>query len=180
MRKLSILFFTLAFITSFSQEYKQVKVGQSFNFSYPISYNKVFDLNDSASLQLSNIVQNKYCIIIQDEKEGLSQNKINFSGIEEAMNFYSKNLINSLIDNPNKKISDFKSVTVNGYNAGEILIEGDVYDEEIKKNLTLFYLYSVIETDKFYYQIFSWCLKDKKDTYLNEFRKMANSFKETE
>lgn len=163
----------------FSQEFKQVKVGQTFNLSYPSSYSKVFNLNESASIQLSNIVQDKYLIVIQEEKEALKSLQVNFANIDEAAEFYSKNIISSIPENKNKKISSYRHFKINGYNATELTIDGDVEVDEDGKFLTIAYKFVLAETPNYYYQFLFWSDVNKREKYNEEFEKILSSFKET-
>ena len=178
MKKICFLLLLFFVGLVMGQELKQVKVGQAFNISYPSSYSKTYDLNDSACLQLSNLVQEKYFFIIQEEKEILKFLHVEFTNINEALEFYAKGLISNLPDNKNKKVSKIKNFKINGYNAAEISIEGDFVDEETDKTYTLVYNYTLIESQNYYYQILAWSNINKRDAYGDEFKKMINSFKE--
>lgn len=58
------------------------------------------------------------------------------------------------------------------------IFEGDLIDEETKEIVKVNYVFTVVETPDYYYQILSWSPVKLKDKLLPEFRTMANSFKE--
>ncbi|GGP04738.1 hypothetical protein GCM10010992_18380 [Cloacibacterium rupense] len=177
-KKFTLLAFLMISGFLFSQQIKEEIVGNPFKISYPSNYVKTYDLNDSASLQIMNGIQEKFTIIIQDNIEALDALKMNFASTEEAINFYAKELISGLEENNLKKISAPKNFLINGYNSTEITIEGQTTDGETKEKIEFFYLYTVIKTPYNYYQILSWSSLDNKKQFEEEFRNIAKSFKE--
>lgn len=160
-----------------AQNVQQIRVGQPISVEYPTNMKRSYDLNTDAMLQLSNQAQEKYCIVIQDEKESLESMQIVFGDANEAVEFYSKSLIESMIDNSSRKISKVSQRTVGTYKVAEVTIEGEIEDSE-GKIVKTFYLFSVVETPKFYYQILNWTTKANKSKFQDEFRTLVNSFKE--
>ena len=82
-----------------------------------------------------------------------------------------------MTDNSSRKISKVAERTINNYKVAEVSIEGEIEDSE-GKTVKTFYLFSVVETPKFYYQILNWTTKENKSKFQNEFRTLVNSFKE--
>jgi len=178
MKKIILISSLVLFNLGFGQEMKEVKVGKTFQFSYPSNYLRTYTLNTDAALQLSNAGIEKYSIIIQEEKAALTSVNVLFSNLEEAITFYTRTLIKNLTDNSNKKISDITYRDINKNKSAELIFEGDLLDEETKENVRINYVFTLVETPEYYYQILSWSPIKLKDTLLPEFRAMANSFKE--
>ena len=180
MKKFTFLF--LLFLVSISvsaQKMEEYKFGTPFTMSFPIGYMKVYDLNDVAIAQFTNTIANKYAIVVQTEKDNLTFVQIAFPTIEDAGNYYFKNILDGLEDDSIKKLSAQKIITINGYKAIESVIEGTMIDAETETSTALFYYFAVVETPKNYYQILLWSdLKDKSKN-LEEFKKIANTFKES-
>lgn len=178
MKKITLIFSLILVNLSFGQEIKEVKVGKTFQFAYPTNYLRTYTLNTDASLQLSNAALEKYSIIIQDEKASLKSVNVLFSNLEEAIDFYTRTLISNLTDNTNKKTSKVTYRDINGYPSVEKIFEGDLIDEETKEIVKINYVFTLVETPDYYYQILSWSPIKLKEKLLPEFRAMANSFKE--
>lgn len=179
MKKITLLFLLIFLSISFSaQKMTEYTFGTPFTMSFPVGYVKVYDLNDVAAAQFTNAVDDKYAIVVQTEKDNLTFVQVKFANISEAGNFYFKNIKDGLEDDSYKKQSAPKEITINGYKAVESTIEGSIMDDETQTSTQLFYYFAVVETPKNYYQILLWSdLKDKNKN-LEEFRKIANTFKE--
>lgn len=175
---------TLLFLAIFlggmlsAQPLKEYRFGVPFNISYPTNYIKVYDLNDVAAAQFSNVVNDKYSVVIQAERENLTFYQVTFSDIKEAAEFYSKNITAGLVDDITLKKTLPKQMVINNNQASETTIEGKFLDEESKTSTMLFYHITIVETAGYYYQIISWCNLKDKDKNVEEFRKIAKSFKE--
>lgn len=180
MKKFAFLFLILFFADPFSaQKMTEYKFGTPFTMSYPVGYLKVYNLNDVAAAQFTNAVDGKYAIVVQTEKDNLTFVQVAFANISEAGNFYFKNIKDGLEDDSHKKQSVAKEITINGYKAVESTIEGSIMDDETQTSTQLFYYFAVVETSKNYYQILLWSELKDKDKNLEEFRKIANTFKES-
>lgn len=179
MKKFTFLFFLVFLSMSFSaQKMTEYKFGTPFNISFPVGYVKVYDLNLVAAAQFTNAVADKYAIVVQTEKDNLTFVQVEFANISEAGNFYFKNLKDGLEEDSFKIQSAPKEITINGYNAVESIIEGTLNDTESGTSTQLFYYFAIVETPKNYYQILMWSDVKNKNKYLEEFRKIANTFKE--
>lgn len=176
LRKLIISIVLLTVSFSFAQT-STIRVGQTFTVDYPNSFVRTYDLNESASLQMINLALGKFSIIIQDEKASLDHFKIKFGNLEEALDFYIKNLVASMEEGSTKK-SGLKTLKINNYNTIEMELEGALKDEETSELSKIFYHFSIVETPNYYYQILSWSSQENKSKYIEEFRKIAGSFKE--
>ena len=179
MKTSTLLFLAVFFSSIFSaQQMKEYKFGTPITMSYPVGYVKVYDLNDVAVAQFTNAVDSKYAIVLQTEKDNLTFVQVEFANIKEAGNYYFTNIITGLKDDLSKKQSETKEISINGYKAAESIIEGTLIDDESDNSAQLFYYYVVVETPKNYYQILMWSdLKDKNKN-LEEFKKIAKTFKE--
>ena len=175
MKKIILLFGIVLGTVAFGQSTTTLRAGRAVSVSFPSSYEKVFHLNLDAMLQMMNVENEKYTIIIQDEKEGFNYFGVKFENINEAIDFFTKNLIENLKD---VKKSEVKIRRIGNYNAAEIIIEATDVAEDTNEEIKLAYVYTLIESPDFYYQVMSWTLVENKDKYLEEFRNIANSFKE--
>ena len=59
-------------------------------------------------------------------------------------------------------------------------MEAIVFDEALSKDIPTFYLFTVIETAEYYYQILSWTPATNKQKFATEFKNIALSFKEVD
>lgn len=179
MKAKIVFFIALLFSGIFSaQQMNEYQFGAPFTISYPIGYVKSYDLNDVASAQFSSPINEKYSIVIQTEKDNLTFFQVAFSNLEEAGDYYSKTIRDGLKDDNSLKYIKPKELTINGQNAVESLVEGAFSDDESDLATKLFYHITIVETAKQYYQIISWCALKDKNKNLEEFRKIAKSFKE--
>lgn len=179
MKKFAIFLLLVFFAIPFSaQKMTEYQFGTPFTMSFPVGYVKVYDLNDVAAAQFTNAVENKYAIVVQTEKDNLNFVQIAFANITDAGNFYFKNIKDGLEDDSFKKQSTPKEISINGYKAVESTIEGTLIDDESETSTQLFYYFAVVETTNNYYQILLWSDLKNKNKNVEEFRKIANTFKE--
>ncbi|MCZ2082772.1 MULTISPECIES: hypothetical protein [unclassified Kaistella] len=179
MRIKIVLFIAVLLSGIFSaQQMNDYQFGAPFTISYPIGYVKSYDLNDVASAQFSSPINEKYSIVIQTEKDNLTFFQIAFSNLVEAGEHYSKAITDGLQDDKSLKYTTPKALMINDQNAVETSIEGSFFEDESELSTQLFYHVTIVETAKHYYQIISWCALKDKNKNLEEFRKIAKSFKE--
>ena len=174
------MFFIAMFFSGIfsAQQMKEFSFGQPFKISYPAGYVKSYDLNDVASAQFSSPINEKYSIVIQTEKDNLTFFYFAFSNLVEAGEHYSKAITDGLQDDKSLKYTTPKALMINDQNAVETSIEGSFFEDESELSTQLFYHVTIVETAKHYYQIISWCALKDKNKNLEEFRKIAKSFKE--
>lgn len=162
-----------------AQQMNEYQFGMPFTMSYPIGYVKSYDLNDVAAAQFSSPVNEKYSIVIQTEKDNLTFFQLAFSNLVEAGDYYSKSIKDGLKDDQFLKYTNPKQLTINGESAVESTVEGTFSDDGSSSLSTqLYYHITIVETAKHYYQILSWCALKDKDKNVEEFRKIAKTFKE--
>lgn len=179
MQSKTILFIAIFFSSIFSaQQMKEYSFGLPFKISYPTGYVKSYDLNDVAAAQFSSPINEKYSVVIQTEKDHLTFFQLAFADLVEAGDYYSKTIKEGLIDDASLKYGSPKEIMINGQNAVESTIEGSFTDGESGLTTKLFYNITIVETPNHYYQIISWCAAKDKNKNLEEFRKIASSFKE--
>ena len=70
------------------------------------------------------------------------------------------------------EFSDIEALTINGYDAKQYTLSGEIDKIKIK------YLVTLVETDNGYYQIISWSLLSRFDNALDTFKQIAESFTE--
>lgn len=173
---LLIALFLSAFFSA--QQIKDYNFGVPFTISYPAGYMKTYDLNDFAASQFTNAVHSKHSVIIDVEKDNLTFAKVNFVDLQEAGQYYTDMINGGLLEDRYFKNSKVKEFLINGLQAAEVLIDGTMKDEEETEiSVQLFYLLTVVESEDHYFQILSWCNLKDKNKNLEEFRKIAQTFK---
>lgn len=161
-----------------AQQMNEYQFGMPFTISYPIGYVKMYDLNDVAAAQFSSPVNGKHSMVIQTEKDNLTFFKVGFSNLLEAGDYYSKSIKEVFNDDQFLKYTNPKQLIINGQSAVESTVEGSFSDDESNLFTQLFYHITIVETAKHYYQILSWCALKDKDKNVEEFRKIAKTFRE--
>ena len=167
----------LAFISLFScdskTEFKSIKVND-YSISLPDFLSEGKDLNDDASLQYQNLFKEFYIVVIDESKESF-KDAIEINELEDIYesNFdgYTKLLIGNLeaaVTFKNKKEIETK---INGLPAKILEFEGNV------DGIDIYYQVAYIDGITNYYQIMTWTLADKKETYKETMDEMFQSFK---
>lgn len=177
--KIKFLLLTVILVSALfpAQEIKEYRFGEPFIISLPKNYVKSYDLNDVAVAQFTNAFQEKYFVIIATEREHFEAVKVSFSNIAEAGEYYLNSLKNGLLDDQTLKIIKVQNVKDHNYPAADLTVEGTLYDAETQLSVQLFYHLTVVETPTSYYQLLSWCNLKDKNKNIDEFRKIAKSFK---
>lgn len=137
--------------------------GQS-QLTVPGSWKVQKDLNDLAEIQVANLLQEQYMIV-------LTENKSDFEDVDLAQ--YADGTLGVALesietdDNPSPK-----SVTVNGKPAIQYELHGTV------DNLKAVYWFTSVEGTDNYYQIVAWTLASKAEKNAPVFEEVVQSFQE--
>ena len=123
------------------------------------------DLNGEASMQVNNMVKEKYAIVISEPIEDFAEDIT----VDEYSNMCKEILLESI---KNSKISDVTDTTINGQPAKYYEIKGEV--DKIK----ICYFIANIKGKKGLHQVIGWTINSKYDENKEEIKKVVQSFKE--
>lgn len=164
-----LLLFTLLSVNIFGQnDLKQYKAGHTFNIGLPTYMNRTIGMNTVSAIEYENKVKDIYGIVIFDTKEELQLSELNFGSINE---FYEDFIKDFLKDEEKRKVSKIVTSKINNIN----FIENDVSYFDKDANTEIYYLVGIVETNKSFYKVLSWCNLDNKDKYKKEFQKILYS-----
>ncbi|MDP4146349.1 MAG: hypothetical protein Q8936_18020 [Bacillota bacterium] len=131
----------------------------------PDSWSEDKTLNSEAVLQVANKSEEKYLIVIEENKSDFS----NSANLDDYYSIVSKHLTSSIT---NANAGTAKDITINGKKAKQFEISGEV--QKIKAS----YIITLVETDKHLYQVISWSLTSKFDQNKKDLNDVINTFKE--
>ncbi len=131
----------------------------------PESYKESDILNADANLQLMNAAMEQYTITIFESNVDFSDD---FTLVDYSDAVSSS--MGGVMTSP--EFSDIESLTINGYDAKQYTLSGEIEKIKIK------YLVTLVETDNGFYQIISWSLLSRFDNALDTFKQIAESFTE--
>jgi hypothetical protein len=154
-------------------EFKSIKVND-YSISLPDFLSEGKDLNGDASLQYQNLFKEFYVVVIDESKESF-KDAIEINELEDVYesNFdgYTELLIGNLETAVTFKNKTEKETKINGLPAKILTFEGTV------EGIDIYYQVAYIDGITNYYQIMTWTLPNKKDTYKEIMDKMFQSFK---
>ena len=165
---LSVLFLAQ---TISAQTMKPYKVGHPFTISIPDYMTRTVGINESSSFQYKNTVKDVYGFVIIDDKESLKLAEISFTSINEFYEDFIKDFVEG-----EEKVKQSKPISSQ---QGAIkFLEADVsyYDKDAETEI--YYLMGVVETDKAYYKVLSYCELENKAKFKEDFRKILYSLKD--
>lgn len=135
-----------------------------FQLNVPQNWKEETELNDVASIQSSNRLQEMYVIVIDESKEDIDESMT----LEE----YSKLTRNALMKAADSAVIEGpRELTVNKTPFLQYEIQGTV--EKIK----ISYLHTVVETPKHFHQVLAWTLKSKWEKNQAMLKKVVESFR---
>jgi hypothetical protein len=169
--KFKIVKFIIVFLTACNHpaKFNLVNINNKYSIEVPEYMEPATELKTEASLKYKNLEKDEYIIVIDESKSdfvhyNLKYNLENYFKTVAAQPFISS-ITHVKISQPIKK-------SVNGYNALEAELTGD-----INKN-PVYYKLVIIETGKRFYQILTWTGVDYKEKHLPDMDKSIDSFKE--
>lgn len=174
-----LLYFILpafVFLSCNDNATQSVVIDNKYAMEIPSSMNKVQNLNDDASLQYMNGLNELYIIVIDEPKEDINT-AIDEAGLNDVYSKDLKGYARLLQDGLDevakvKSKSDLKLVNINSLNA--MLTEV----EAVIDGLDIYYHFAYIAGKERYYQIMTWTLLDRKEKHREKMEKMIHSFKE--
>jgi hypothetical protein len=168
MNKIFFLIILIISLPCYSQSnFSEVKIGHVYYVSLPEYLTEATDLNKDASLQYQNTVKVAYVIVIEDPKKSLKEAGMVFQNPLEFYDYFAKNFLkeDAIVNKP-------KELKINGNKAVQVEVQQYVEETDI------FYLITVIETKTYFYKMLAWTIPENKDKLIDDFKKIANSFKE--
>ncbi|MBC8047124.1 MAG: hypothetical protein H7Y00_10040 [Fimbriimonadaceae bacterium] len=176
--------FTLAMVFALSgckqltEQTSDISINNQYRISIPASLNKMDDLNEEASLQYGNGLQEFYIIVIDETKQSWKEavdqyGAIIDSTLTNSFESYRNYLMGGFKENVvNSNFKNTTPITINNMNGYLYEVEGKVSGSDI------YFYYTFIEGKEHFYQLMSWTMKDRKDKYKEQMVAMTNSFAE--
>lgn len=122
------------------------------------------ELHPDGDLQINNLKKEKYFLALLESKEDFTD-----YSLQEYYDDITEPFLSSF---ENSDQGDVKSVTINGNEALQYTLEGEM------DGLNIVYLITIIETPTHYGQLMAWTLKSKWDENKDEYMNLVNSFEE--
>jgi len=174
-----VLFLGLCFFTACQKKgMNTVKVNGQYELQVPSFAEEVVHLSPNASLQYAN-PNNDFCLmVIDDSKEDFQEIlyganlQDEFPNTIDGITSYLQVAQKSMVGGGKIDYSAVKSLQINGQDARQYSIQATIEGED------LYYLYTIVDGDMYYYQILNWTYSDKKDQYQELFEQISQSFKE--
>lgn len=175
---LFILIASLLITSCESQEPKKdiVTIDNLYTIELPDILSKATNLNDDATLQYQNLLQELYIIEIHesiDEFEKVMKDSELDKTYSVDLDGYTKLLLDNFYTSVKPiKDSGIQSSTINSMDAKIIEMEAKSGDLEI------YYHIAFVKGKKNYYQLMTWTLLNKKEDHKQAMKAMIESFKE--
>ena len=129
----------------------------------PASWSILDDLNDEADLQMGNLSQEAYCIII-------SESKIDYESdftLEEYSELASSFILEAIA---NPSLSEAENMILNGQSAIKYDLAGSIDGIRVR------YWHVSIDTESHFHQVILWSLPSKFDRNKADYEAVLNSF----
>ena len=136
-----------------------------YQLSVPSSWKEDNELNKLAILQVSNRVQEKYVMVIREEKDSFS----NDANIDDYASLVKEGLGQSV---QNIQISKDENITINGKPAKYFEVQGEV------EKLKISYIFIITEDSGNFFQIIGWTLVPRFEANKQEIRTVMESFQQ--
>jgi len=170
LKKCIPVILTLLLTSSFllaQDQFEEKEIGNVFHVSIPNYMTKTYNLNDVASLQFLNSSKETYVIVIEDSKEELLNAGSPFGSPQDFYSHFEQSFTDKTT-----LIGPVNAMQINGNSAVQVEITKPF------KEYNISYLVTVIESDTHFYKMLAWTIEDYRDRYLNDFKKIAGSFRD--
>lgn len=161
-------------------DYQELIVNDSFSIKIPNYMEVSTDLNADASLQYQNALKETYMVIIDENKSTFSVLMSFFSNtdstlsiLENYANVQSSSLKEGIVISDSTEIS---SIKINGTNAYQIELEGEVEGVSVP----IYYIVTFLESNEKLFMSMQWTLQSRKEKYRGTFLQTINTFKSLE
>lgn len=160
------------------KELQTVNIGNRYTIEVPVSYKKVKDLNEEASLQYQNALKEIYVIVIDEDKEVLAKaidNNSLYDTYSNDLNGYSRLITDGMDASISvKKMPAFKDTIINGLTARVLSFDG------LSSGYHVYWKLAFIEGNNRFYQVMVWTDFKNRNKSEKEMAAIINSFKETD
>lgn len=157
-----------------NKEIHVVEFENRFSIEAPIQMKKSKTLNSQAKIQIADVSQELYSIVLDESKqEVISMLASLGENNEDSFKTYADLTFNSLLESTDVLTEQkLTKVSINGKRAYVSNFDAKV------SGIDVFYSFASIEGVDTYYQVLVWTLKDKKEKHLAEMTAIVNSFVE--
>lgn len=175
--KVLYLLLVVGLLTSCKDEMQTINSNSGYTMEIPLSFTKVNDLNDEASVQYQNTIKEIYVIVIDEPKtellKALQKNSLE-TAYSNDLNGYSALIVDGMDSSiAVEKLPEFTDETINGLKARLLSFEG------LSSGNRVYWKLAFIEGESNYHQIMVWTKAEKQKKYEKEMSAIINSFKET-
>jgi hypothetical protein len=162
-----------------SVEYDVVEIEGLYSMKVPKFMTVTTQLQEDASLQYNNPFKEKYVTVLDEKNDEIMVFMTDYGVYDDSkskLENYVDTRLSYLTESGISVINqtDLKSEMINGRKAYSTMIDATVSD--IAQDITYYFTY--VEGRENYYMISAWTLMDRKDSYTDEVKEMASSFKE--
>ena len=169
MKKIILSLFCIWTLAAGAQvSMKPYKVGHPFHISLPDYMTRTVGMNEDAAIQYKNVVKDVYGFVIVDDKESLKLAEISFTSITEFYEDFIKDFMEG-----EEKVKQSKPQVTDNQAARYLEADLSYFDKEAKSEI--YYLIGVVETDKAYYKVLTYCTLENKAKFKEDFRKILYS-----
>ncbi len=177
MKKIGSLLLLLVVLVGCNTKptYTEIVHENTFSVEVPSTMKKTRGLNGDATLQLQNVQEELYLIVIKENKKEIDQL------------FHSKDNGGEVFQQFSEATLAYLTSTLDQLEPSELkLTESTIHTLPAKTvdftarigGLDVYYKFSAFQGKENYYQILTWTLKEYKDKNQEDMNKMSNSFKE--
>jgi len=178
MKRFYLLLFLLSQIPIVFCQSEIIDVNGLYSMDIPAVLNATKTLNDDASLQYNNLYEEKYIIVIDEDKQEFVDVFISLEEYDESISVVDNyaNVQIAFVDESVEITEELKlkSMKINGMAARLKVMNGLIsgLDEEIS------YWLCYVEGKETLYTVMAWTLKSRKSSFEKEALKMIKSIKE--
>lgn len=167
MKKTLLLSFCLLLSYNLmAQTFSTKTGGHCFNLQIPNYLTKTYDLNDVATLQYKNALKEAYVIVIDDSKDALKNSGTVFIDAKDFLQYFTSEYLVLKEDLIKSEIVEFTS-NGNGHAQMEVTWKSE--------NGEIFMILTSVETKEHFYKILTWTMLEFKDTFREDYLKIAKS-----
>lgn len=172
------LLLAVSLLSSCKKETQTIAIEGRYTIEVPVSLTKTKSLNEEASLQYQDNLNDLYLIVIDEPKttftKALEKNSLE-TAYKHDLEGYSKLITDGMESSITiKKFPDFEETTINGLKARLLSFEG------LSSGYKVYWKLAFIEGNDTYYQIMVWTQADKRKKFEKEMTAIIDSFKETD
>ena len=174
MKKILALCIFSILLSCNSNEVQNVNIKNQYSLELPDFLSKASNLHEDASLQYQNVLREFYVVVIDEPKQDFFDIATTTTDFSADFNGFHQILKSGLEEGIQKiEITPSKDTQINGLKAKTFSLTGEI------ETIPIYYEIAYIEGKDRFYQIVTWTLKDNKEKYSAQMRKILSSFKES-